>query len=114
VPSEDQRNRPLFLSETEVKNSGYPGALLMLGFLLEGAGIAICTSTIVRNGVTSSIIFILLFIVPGAILITKSVRARRAVRLTQSRDAGECPHCGYSRQGLVDTDKCPECGRAYP
>jgi uncharacterized membrane protein HdeD (DUF308 family) len=103
--SEGDSKNQLF-SEDEVKNPGYPGALLILGVPLVLIGSVIVTRAVLNGDLVSGALGFLLALVPGAAVIVKSARARHV----QARPPWACPRCGYDRRGLDDSTACPECG----
>jgi hypothetical protein len=94
-------------SEDEVTNPGYPGALLIVG--VPSWSSESSASMGIRQGeLVGTALVGVFFLLPGASVVIKSMRARRARR----REPRTCPACGYDRRGLTADGNCPECGAA--
>ena len=106
MPESDLQPKDQLYSEEEVKNPGYPGALLILGIPLLVLGALGVWRAVVTSIPSSAVFAAAIFIVPGTLLAIKSVRARRA----QRRESWICRRCGYDRRGLASDAACPECG----
>jgi hypothetical protein len=106
VATEDDPCKRLLYSEDEVRNPGYPGALMFLGVSLALLGVLTCVRSVLRGDVAGALISPLLPLIPGVYLIVKSVRAQRA----QRREAWMCERCDYDRRGVAKDAACPECG----
>lgn len=93
-------------SEDEVTNPGYPGALVILAVPLLLIGLTGLSATIAGGDLIGTALLSALFLLPGAVLVIKSARARRV----QRREPWACPTCDYDRRNLAPGAKCPECG----
>lgn len=95
----------------EVVNTGYPGALAILG----AAVLLFGTLSAITGGWFGALVAI-----PGGIVLLRaSFRSRREQRLyfddAERRDLlarNICPNCHYDRTGLAQHVVCPECGVA--
>jgi hypothetical protein len=99
----------------EVTNTGYPGALKMLGGALVAVGVLSLINGAWRGG--GGWFGVLLEVSAGAALLRAGFRAGREQRAyfddVERRDLlarNICPKCRYDRTGLEPDARCPECG----
>ena len=107
MDSEQPPSAGQLYSEDEVANSGYPGALMVLGAPLALMGLVIGVGAVFHGDLLSAGFVTVLVTAPGAGLVIKALRARRA----QVRPWWICWMCGYDRRGLGEDAPCPECGK---